>query len=291
MILLFEFSGQNFLFNSEILETFKESKIDLPVILPPKPPRLKKPQTKIEDQQPSKIKDTVKQTVEKTNSSLGSNLVSPFTESFFKSAVSSTMNIPSVDTVCRRHLFKSEELYDKNSRRIRVPRIANCVLLGDDFFLEIAIKNLKFGYRRKNGVLGKGFCLSGMTIKKAAFKLSNCQLPRGTPLIVNVGSFDIINHHFYNEIVEDYLDLLKVCFGMGFQPIVTTLAPLANIRVDQMIILDKFNHLIRQLPLKCIDIEAAMRNEDGNCESFYYRAAPEKISGSKKTVVLVRIFY
>ena len=47
-------------------------------------------------------------------------------------------------------------------------------------------------------------------------------------VIINLGSVDILHGHDLVDMRHDFEELLRVCEARGLQPIITTLAPLAN---------------------------------------------------------------
>lgn len=130
----------------------------------------------------------------------------------------------------------------------------NHELIGDDFFLNIAHldfrNNIEYiqtgsGYKgefdvdKQNTQIQKlivfvgrpikkcGHCISGQTIKdvtkmlKAKVKVSNC-------VILNIGSVDLLHGRDFIEMTEDFIHLYAQFEKRGIKPVITTVAPLAN---------------------------------------------------------------
>jgi hypothetical protein len=66
----------------------------------------------------------------------------------------------------------------------------NCVLIGDDFLLGFAMRELKVKPVKENGLLQTGLCISGLTIAKATEKILEIKNPNFDKAIVYLGSFE-----------------------------------------------------------------------------------------------------
>lgn len=118
-----------------------------------------------------------------------------------------------------------------------------------------------------------GLCISGQTIAEATARISHFRDTKNMRLIINIGSFDIMNNHLMADICNDYLNLVKTCRKHNIQIVITTLAPLANLLHDESITrkMRQFNDfLISEFGSKyhVIDITNCMRSQVTNKVSF-----------------------
>lgn len=118
-----------------------------------------------------------------------------------------------------------------------------------------------------------GLCVSGQTIAEAKARILRLSDTRNMRLIINIGSFDILNNHLMGDICNDYIDLVKTCRKRNIQIVITTLAPLVNQLFDESSCqkLKLFNEfLINRFSSKynVIDISSCMYTPGTNRVSF-----------------------
>lgn len=101
-------------------------------------------------------------------------------------------------------------------------------LIGDDFFLELALCDLH-STQDKSTIRKSGLCVSGQTIKDVAKRLAHCNAVTTKKVIINVGSVDLLHGADIIDMKFDFKRLHTVCRAQGFEAVITTLAPLANV--------------------------------------------------------------
>lgn len=105
--------------------------------------------------------------------------------------------------------------------------------------------------------------MSGLTIERAADLIKNTQDFKASKLIINIGSVDILHGTALIDMCYHLKRLVTVCKERGIEPILTTLAPLANINHstemrDKLLLYNNF--ICDKFINKCliIDIWSAM---------------------------------
>lgn len=78
------------------------------------------------------------------------------------------------------------------------------------------------------GIHRSGLCISGQSIRDALDRIKRYPDLSNTKIIVNLGSIDILHGRDLTDVCQDFKDLMKECQRRRIQPIITTLAPLAN---------------------------------------------------------------
>lgn len=102
-------------------------------------------------------------------------------------------------------------------------------LIGDDFFLELALGDLNATQTDKSIIRKSGLCVSGQTIKDVVKRLSYCTSVTTKKVIINIGSVDLLHGADIIDMKFDFKRLHSMCRAQGFETVITTLAPLANV--------------------------------------------------------------
>lgn len=138
------------------------------------------------------------------------------------------------------------------------------VLLLVFFCFSLNIINLSFFLCSKDdGVVQRGLCMSGLTIERAVDLIKNMPVFKASKLIINIGSVDILHGTPLIDMCYHFKHLVAVCKKRAIEPILTTLAPLANINHSTEIrdkLLSYNNFICDNFINKCliIDIWSAM---------------------------------
>lgn len=122
----------------------------------------------------------------------------------------------------------------------------NYQLIGDDFFLSMATMELNSRINPRHRIAQSGFCVSGQTIRDATYRVLNWpQLSEH--VIVNIGSVDILHGQNLFDMIGDFNDLVWALKQRGIEPIITTIAPLANMAhlPDIVMTVNKFNEYLK----------------------------------------------
>lgn len=167
-----------------------------------------------------------------------------------------------------------------------IPEFYKCLLVGDNFFLNLAVMDL--GYRMVNSdrILQSGFCVSGQTIAETNRNIRN--LAPNQIILLNIGSVDIAQGRELVDMVLEMLRLLKTCINRGITPILTTVVPLANYRLGNRVgVTNSFNDFIVKNPFgfPVIELHKLFLNSYGSIESHYYQPAPRFVSGTRRPIV------
>lgn len=196
---------------------------------------------------------------------------------------------------------------DKTNDSIFEPIASGQQLLGDDFFLQLAIRNLHLPiWRYKNNLsLHCGLCISGQTISNCARALSNVNTISNRVVIL-LGSVDIYNGATCDDMIHDMTKLLQTLrskFHLSNSAItICTLPPLANIAIhsykDKSLALFCFNNWIRSLAddacmrdssfkgYRVIDLFENFSNETYTTEFDWFQTQARRVSGTKHSYVL-----
>lgn len=101
-------------------------------------------------------------------------------------------------------------------------------LIGDDFFLELALCDLNSSLE-KSAIRKSGLCVSGQTIKDVIKRLSYCSSATIKKAIINIGSVDLLHGADIIDMKFEFDRLHALCRAQGIETVITTLAPLANV--------------------------------------------------------------
>lgn len=143
--------------------------------------------------------------------------------------------------------------------------------LGDDFFMSVCSYEFGLNFERNNyGVLSVGNNISGMTLREASRMVMTTHY-LSKRLIVNIGSVDLMNGRDIMDMKFDFLGLMAAFEYRGIEPIITTLAPLANYchMEDVRNNLLKFNHYLMSHKYRwnVVDIHSTFVSNNG-CTLF-----------------------
>lgn len=156
-------------------------------------------------------------------------------------------------------------------------------LLGDDFFLSVAHYELNYNFRPGHKVLQCGLCISGQTIADATRRVLNSSSINNS-IVVNVGSVDLLHGRELIDIISDYMALLEAFNFRGIKPIITTLAPLANLSHAKHTRnnLTKFNEFLRGLSsdVSVIDLWQCMVDQHARTLYECYQLEARYVTGS-----------
>ncbi|XP_024873093.1 uncharacterized protein LOC112455425 [Temnothorax curvispinosus] len=181
-------------------------------------------------------------------------------------------------------------------------------LLGDDFFLQLAIRNLHHSiWRYKDSLaLHCGLCISGQTISDCTRALRNIS-SISNRVVILLGSVDVYNNATCDEMIEDMTELLQVLrskFHLSNTAIsICTLPPLANISIysykKQSMALLSFNNWIRSLAddpstrdtsfvnYPVIDLYTKFCHDETYVTNYdWFQTQARRVSGTKHSYVL-----
>lgn len=167
-----------------------------------------------------------------------------------------------------------------------LPEYYKCTVFGDNFFLNLAVKDMGFRMRRVDDVLQSGYCISGQTIKEAIENIEN-MLPNQI-ILLNVGSVDIMQGKELVELIFGMFQLLRACVDNAVTPIITTIVPLANYRLgNRVAVTNGLNDFLMRNPFKfpVIPLHKAFLNRDGAMEAACYQQSTRFVSGTRKPIV------
>ncbi|XP_011252874.1 uncharacterized protein LOC105249250 [Camponotus floridanus] len=195
----------------------------------------------------------------------------------------------------------------KEITSIHEPTASGQQLLGDDFFLQLAIRNLHLPIWRykDNLALHCGLCISGQTISDCTRSLRNISTISNRVVIL-LGSVDVYNGATCEEMIYDMTELLQVLrskFHLSNSAItICTIPPLANLSIyaykKQSLALFCFNNWIRSLAddasrrdasfesYPIIDLFESFCNETYVTEYDWFQTQARRVSGTKHSYVL-----
>jgi len=168
-----------------------------------------------------------------------------------------------------------------------LPEFHKCVLVGDNFFLDLAVKEMGFRMVRHEGVLQSGYCASGQTIEEATQAIES--IGCNQMILLNVGSIDIANGKELIEMIQSMSRLMKTCKMNNIVPILTTLPPLSNYRfANRSIVTDGFNEFLMKNPYNfpVVQLHNAFTNRNGIMDQHFYQQTARFVSGTRKSLVL-----
>lgn len=195
----------------------------------------------------------------------------------------------------------------KQITSVHEPNANGQQLLGDDFFLQLAIRNLHLPIWRykDNLALHCGLCISGQTISDCTRALKNINTISNR-VVISLGSVDVYNGATCDEMIYDMTELLQVLrskFHLSNSAItVCTIPPLANLSIyaykKQGLALFGFNNWIRSLAddasqrgvsfesYPIIDLFESFCNETYVTEYDWFQTQARRVSGTKHSYVL-----
>ncbi|XP_043470762.1 maternal effect protein oskar-like [Leptopilina heterotoma] len=182
-------------------------------------------------------------------------------------------------------------------------------LIGDDFLLQLAIKELKVPIWRKaeKSALYTGLCVSGQTIRQCIRKLDTMNAISDR-ITIMLGAVDIYQGRTLEQMRADYrelLNLIEIKFNIPRTSItLCTIPPLANLsfRIDfeKCSTLHLFNNWLRNiwreycefdmngyyLNYSLADFDETFRNDAGGINYNYYQNDARYVSGTRQPWVL-----
>lgn len=96
------------------------------------------------------------------------------------------------------------------------------------FFVVVVFAAILVGFKLGKQIQRCGLCISGQYIRDATDRLKRFPNTNNMKIIVNLGTVDILHGRELNDMCQDYMDLVKVCYQRNIQIVITTLAPIAN---------------------------------------------------------------
>ncbi|XP_043473562.1 uncharacterized protein LOC122505790 [Leptopilina heterotoma] len=197
----------------------------------------------------------------------------------------------------------------KKMDNVNEPILNGQQLIGDDFFLQIAIKTLDSKLYRKseNAPLYSGLCVSGQSIRACTRRLKTIETISNKVTIM-LGSVDIYEGRDLKQMKEDYLlllDTLEEKFNLPKSSItIGTIAPLANVnfrtQYDEYSTLVCFNNWLRQLVdnrcdelgqrkfyYKIIDFHKELSTDIEGVNYDYFQNDGRNVSGTRHAYVLL----
>ncbi|XP_051170710.1 maternal effect protein oskar [Leptopilina boulardi] len=199
--------------------------------------------------------------------------------------------------------------YRKRNNYIYEPIFNKRQLIGDDFFLQLAIKELKVPIWRKaeKSALYSGLCVSGQTIRQCIKRLGNITEIADRVTIL-LGSMDVYQGRTLEQMQADYrelLNILEVDFNLPRTSItICTIPPLANLsfRIDfeRSSTLQMFNNWLRNIwrdyydfdfngvywNYNLADFDEVFRNDIGAIKYHYFQNDARYVSGTRQPYVL-----
>ncbi|XP_034950598.1 uncharacterized protein osk [Chelonus insularis] len=187
----------------------------------------------------------------------------------------------------------------KDMSRIHEPLINGLQMIGDDFFLQIAIRNLHQPIWRKKpcSPLHCGLCVSGMTIRGCIKSLKSVK-SLSNKLVILLGAEDVYRGRTVDQMKEDFeelLDVLHTCFAFSKSAIkLCTIPPLANLNIydhgNCLITYRAFNNYLYKLAYdnkyNLADFYRKMTNANSETEYEFFQLDARMVSGSSHPYVL-----
>ncbi|XP_012267561.2 uncharacterized protein LOC105692731 [Athalia rosae] len=183
------------------------------------------------------------------------------------------------------------------------PLVNGHQLIGDDFFLQLAKKNLGAETWRAEArsAIKCGLCISGQTIDECRQRLEKTQYLSGSVVIL-LGAVDIFRGNSLDRMVTEMKRLLEVCrnrFNMS-EIILCTIPPLANYSVKcdmrKLSVFYSFNNWIRlqgdfvsQYQYKIIDLFEIFTTANHRTLYDYFQSDATTVSGCPYPHVLWNI--
>lgn len=160
------------------------------------------------------------------------------------------------------------------------------MLVGDNFFLNLAVMDMGFRMVNHDRILQSGLCVSGQTIAEAAKNIES--IGPNQIILLNVGSIDIVQGKELVDMIYGMFRLLRVCRENEITPILTTILPLANYRLgNRASVTNGFNEFLMKNPFNfpVIELHKTFMNDDGTISHAFYQQSTRFVSGLRKPVV------
>ncbi|CAO1307274.1 unnamed protein product [Diamesa serratosioi] len=209
------------------------------------------------------------------------------------SSSSSVRSIFFANNLKNQKKFKTSSVtseFNSKTSNSEIPMLYNGTLVGDQFFLQMAVHSLGYNYT-KPLVYSRnkecGYCVSGQTIQEATERIK-ANPPTSKYVFINLGSVDIANGRLLMDITMDMAELVRACIFLDILPVLTTLPPLANYGYDQRkTTLLGFNNYIRSNYFgPYIELSCHFINHKNYHLKHLYRHDPQKINGSNRAFVM-----
>ena len=132
-----------------------------------------------------------------------------------------------------------------------------------------------------------GLCISGLTIREAAVEVLKAKYIKNK-VIVNLGAVDLLMGKDINDIISDYLHLLRCLWLRGIMPVICTVVPLGWHVVDPAIHqrLDKLNEFLRRDHYQVLDMYKLMVDNLGRPIYGFYQPRTRQVTGCEKIHLL-----
>lgn len=167
-----------------------------------------------------------------------------------------------------------------------MPEFYKSILVGDNFFLNLAVMNMGFRMTYEKRLMQSGCCVSGLTINKAIAQVES--MSPNQLIMLNIGSADIAMGKELVDLIYGMLKLLRACKAAEVTPILTTLLPMLNYRQGHRAsVMNEFNEFLVKNPFNfpVIQLHNAFYDHQGILEVKCYQAAPRHVSGMRNPLV------
>ncbi|XP_015111705.1 uncharacterized protein LOC107037596 [Diachasma alloeum] len=186
-----------------------------------------------------------------------------------------------------------------NRQVVQTPLVSNRQLIGDDFFLQLAIRELKQPIWRewRNGPLHSGLCVSGQTVRDCIKALQEVEV-MSNKLVIMLGAEDVYQGREASYIQDDYEELLelltsKFAYSVGAITL-CTVPPLGNIswlnQPTQFTALRALNYFIVNHAVsngyQLADFFSHFSNVRGTPKYELFQVEPRRVSGTPYSYLL-----
>lgn len=167
-----------------------------------------------------------------------------------------------------------------------MPEFYKSVVVGDNFFLNLAVMDMGFHMSNRDRIMQSGYCVSGLSIDEATANIE--AMDPNQIILLNIGSADIAKGKELVELIFSMLRLLRVCRDNEITPILTTLVPMLNYRLEQRVsVMNEFNEFLVKNPFNfpVIQLHNEFHDYKGILEPKCFQSAPRHVSGMRKSLV------
>lgn len=167
-----------------------------------------------------------------------------------------------------------------------MPEFYKSILVGDNFFLNLAVMNMGFRMSYEERTMQSGYCVSGLTIEQAIIHVES--MSPNQLIMLNIGSADIAMGKELIDLIYGMLRLLRACKVAEVTPILTTLLPMLNYRQGHRAsVMNEFNEFLVKNPFNfpVIQLHNAFYDHRGILEQQCYQALPRHVSGMRNSLV------